>query len=76
MRRKNYSISTDTTSTLNVIGELIEHYGNLCTLFENGEPTQEIQEAYDRLLQAEKNLLADGILDKMYQAGEAKDLEI
>ena len=70
MRTKNYSVSADTASTLNVIGELIEHYGNLCTLFEDGEPTKELQEAYDRLLQVEKNLLADGILDKMYQQAE------
>ena len=76
MRTKNYSVSADTTSTLNVVGELVEHYRNLCSLFEDGEPTQELQEAYDRLLEVEKNLLADGILDKMYQAGEAKDLEI
>ena len=67
MRTKNYSVSADTTATLNVIGELVEHYTNICSLFEDGEPTQEIQDAYDRLLQAEKNLLADGILDKMYQ---------
>lgn len=76
MRRKNYSVSADTTSTLNVIGELIEHYGNLCTLFENGEPTQEMQEAYDRLLEVEKNLLADGILNKLYQEGEVSHIEI
>lgn len=67
MRTRNYIVSADTTSTLNVIGELINHYGNLCSLFEDGEPTQEIQDAYDRLLQAEKNLLADGILNKIYQ---------
>lgn len=76
MRTRIYCVSADTASTLNVIGELVEHYRNLCSLFEDGEPTQEIQDAYDRLLTAEKNLLADGILDKMYQAGEAKDLEI
>lgn len=67
MKTKNYSVSADTASTLNVIGELIEHYGNLCTLFEDGEPTQELQDAYDRLLQVEKNLLANGILNKIYQ---------
>ena len=67
MKTKNYSVSADTTAKLNVIGELMEHYRNLCSLFEDGEPTQEIQEAYDRLLQAEKNLLADGILNKLYQ---------
>ena len=76
MRTRNYTVSADTASTLNVIGELMGHYNNLCSLFEDGEPTQEIQEAYDRLLTVEKNLLADGILDKMYQAGEAKGLEI
>lgn len=76
MKTKNYSVSADTASTLNVIGELVQHYTNICSLFENGEPTQEVQDAYDRLLTVEKNLLADGILDKMYQAGEAKDLEI
>ena len=67
MKTKNYSVSADTASTLNVIGELIEHYTNLCSLFEDSEPTQELQDAYDRLLQVEKNLLADGILNKIYQ---------
>lgn len=76
MTPKDYSVSADTMSTLNVIGELINHYGNLCTLFEDGEPTQELQEAYDRLLQVEKNLLADGILNKMYQQGDTKSIEI
>ena len=76
MTTKNYSVSADTASTLNVIGELINHYGNLCTLFEDGYPTQEIQEAYDRLLQVEKNLLANGILNKMYQQGDTKSIEI
>ena len=76
MRRKNYSVSADTTSTLNVIGELVEHYNNICSLFEDGEPSQEIQEAYDRLLQVEKNLLADGILNKLYQENEVSHIEI
>lgn len=76
MRTRTYTVSADTTSTLNVIGELINHYGNLCTLFENGEPTQEIQEAYDRLLTVEKNLLADGILNKLYQEDEVSHIEI
>ena len=76
MKTKNYSVSADTTSTLNVIRELIEHYTNLCTLFEDGEPTQEIQDAYDRLLTVEKNLLADGILGKIYQQDEVSDIEI
>ena len=76
MRTRNYSVSADTASTLNVIGELIEHYGNLCSLYEDGEPTQEIQDAYDRLLTVEKNLLADGILDKMYQQDEVSHIEI
>lgn len=67
MKKNNYTVSADTTATLNVIGELVEHYTNICSLFESGEPTQEIQDAYDRLLQAEKDLLADGILDKIYQ---------
>ena len=67
MRTRTYSVSADTTSTLNVVGELIEHYTNLCSLFEDGEPTEEIQDAYDRLLQTEKNLLANGILNKIYQ---------
>lgn len=67
MRTRTYSVSADTTSTLNVIRELIEHYTNLCSLFEDGEPAQELQDAYDRLLQAEKNLLAEGILGKIYQ---------
>ena len=76
MRKRTYIVSADTTATLNVIGELINHYGNLCTLFEDGEPTQEIQEAYDRLLTAEKNLLADSILNKMYQQDEVVEIEI
>ena len=76
MKTKNYSVSADTTSTLNVVGELVEHYRNLCSLFEDGEPTQEIQEAYDHLLTAEKNLLADGILNKLYQEDEVSHLEI
>lgn len=76
MRTKNYSVSADTASTLNVIGELVQHYTNICSLFENGEPTQEIQEAYDRLLQAEKNLLADGILNKLYQEDGVSHIEI
>lgn len=67
MKTKNYSVSADTASTLNVIGELMEHYTNICSLFEDGEPTQEIQDAYDRLLTVEKNLLAEGILNKIYQ---------
>ena len=76
MRTRNYSVSADTASTLNVIGELIEHYGNLCSLYEDGEPTQEIQDAYDRLLTVEKNLLADGILNKVYQQDGDIDIEI
>lgn len=76
MRKRNYTVSADTASTLNVIGELVEHYTNLCSLFEDGEPTQEIQEAYDRLLTAEKNLLAEGILDKMYQQDGDIQIEI
>lgn len=67
MKTRNYTVSADTASTLNVIGELINHYGNLCSLFEDGKPTQELQEAFDGLLQEEKNLLADGILNKIYQ---------
>ena len=76
MRTRIYTVSADTASTLNVIGELVQHYNNLCSLFEDGEPTQELQEAYDRLLQAEKNLLADGILNKLYQEDEVSHLEI
>ena len=76
MKTRNYTVSADTTATLNVIGELMEHYRNLCGLFEDGEPSEEIQEDYDRLLSAEKNLLADGILDKMYQEDEVSHLEI
>lgn len=76
MRTKNYSVSSDTTATLNVIGELVQHYTNICSLYENGEPTQELQEAYDRLLEAEKNLLADGILNKLYQEDEVSHIEI
>lgn len=76
MRTRNYTVSADTTSTLNVIRELIEHYTNLCSLFEDGEPTQELQEAYDNLLKVEKNLLAEGILDKMYQQDGDIQIEI
>lgn len=76
MRTRTYSVSADTTSTLNVIRELIEHYTNLCTLFEDGEPTQELQEAYDRLLQVEKNLLAENIINKIYQQDGDIDIEI
>lgn len=76
MKTRNYTVSADTTATLNVIGELINHYGNLCSLFEDGEPTQELQEAYDNLLKVEKNLLADGILGKIYQQDEISDIEI
>lgn len=76
MKTKNYSVSADTASTLNVIGELVEHYTNICSLFEDGEPTKELQDAYDRLLQVEKNLLANGILNKMYQQGDTKSIEI
>ena len=76
MKTKNYSVSADTTATLNVIGELVQHYRNICSLYENGEPTQELQDAYDRLLEVEKNLLADGILNKMYQQDDTKNMEI
>ena len=76
MKTKNYSVSADTASTLNVIGELIEHYTNLCSLFEDGEPTQEIQDAYDRLLTVEKNLLAENIINKMYQQDGDIHIEI
>ncbi len=76
MKTKNYSVSADTASTLNVIGELIEHYTNICSLFEDGEPAQEIQEAYDNLLKVEKNLLAEGILNKIYQQDEVSHIEI
>lgn len=76
MRTRTYTVSADTASTLNVIGELVQHYNNICSLYEDGEPTQELQEAYDRLLQAEKNLLADGILNKLYQEDEVSHIEI
>lgn len=76
MKTRNYTVSADTTATLNVIGELINHYNNICSLFEDGEPTQEIQDAYDRLLQVEKNLLADGIMNKIYQQDGDIDIEI
>ena len=76
MNAKNYSVSADTASTLNVIGELMEHYTNICSLFEDGEPTQELQEAYDRLLQVEKNLLAENIINKIYQQDGDIDIEI
>ena len=76
MKIRTFTVSADTASTLNVIGELVQHYTNICSLFEDGEPTQELQDAYDRLLEAEKNLLADGILNKLYQQDEARDMEI
>lgn len=76
MRTRTYSVSADTTATLNVIGELVQHYTNICSLFEDGEPTQELQDAYDRLLTVEKNHLADGILNKLYQQDETRDMEI
>ena len=76
MVTRTYTVSADTASTLNVIGELVQHYTNICSLFENGEPTQEIQEAYDRLLEVEKNLLADGILNKLYQENQVSHVEI
>lgn len=76
MKTKNYSVSADTASTLNVIGELMEHYTNLCSLFEYGEPTQELQDAFDNLLKVEKNLLADGILNKVYQQDGDIEIEI
>ena len=76
MKTKNYIVSADTTSTLNVIGELVEHYTNICSLFEDGEPTKELQEAYDHLLEVEKNLLADSILNKIYQQDGDIDIEI
>ena len=76
MKTRNYTVSADTTATLNVIGELINHYTNICSLFEDGEPAQEIQEAYDRLLETEKSLLADGILNKVYQQDGDIDIEI
>ena len=67
MRTRTYTVSADTASTMNVIVELVNHYGNLCSLFEDGELSEELQEAYDNLLKVEKNLLAEGILNKMYQ---------
>lgn len=76
MKTRTYSVSADTTATLNVIGELINHYNNICSLFEDGEPTQELQEAYDNLLKVENNLLAEGILDKMYQQDGDIQIEI
>lgn len=76
MRKRTYIVSADTTATLNVIGELINHYNNICSLFEDGEPTQELQEAYDHLLEVEKNLLADSILNKIYQQDGDIDIEI
>ena len=76
MKTRTYTVSADTASTLNVIEELVQHYTNICSLFENGEPTQEIQDAYDRLLEVEKNLLADGILNKLYQEDEVSHIEI
>lgn len=76
MRKRTYIVSADTTSTLNIIGELVQHYSNICSLFEDGEPTQEIQDVYDRLLEVEKNLLADSILNKIYQQDGDIDIEI
>lgn len=71
MSPKNYNVSADTTATLNVIRELLNHYENICTLFEDGEqPTEDIQEAFDVLLKKEKEFLADRITGNLYQNNE------
>lgn len=76
MRPKDYNVSADTTATLNVIRELLNHYENICTLFEEGEPTQDIQDAFDVLLQKEKKFLADRITGNLYQRNEFHTIEI
>ena len=72
---KDYNVSADTTATLNVIRELLNHYENICTLFEDG-PTKDIQEAFDVLLQKEKDFLADRITGNLYQNNEFHTIEI
>lgn len=76
MRPKDYNVSADTTATLNVIRELLSHYENLCTLFEDSEPTEDIQKAFDVLLQKEKDFLADRITGNLYQGNEFHTIEI
>lgn len=76
MTTKSYNVSADTTATLNVIRELLSHYENLCTLFEDGEPTQDIQNAFDVLLLKEKEFLADRITGNLYQDNEFHTIEI
>lgn len=76
MTPKSYNVSADTTATLNVIRELLSHYENLCTLFEDGEPTEDIQKAFDVLLLKEKEFLADRITGNLYQNNEFHTIEI
>ena len=66
----NYNVSADTTATLNVIRELLNHYENICTLFEDGELTEDLQTAFDVLLKKEKEFLADRITGNLYQNNE------
>ena len=76
MSPKDYNVSADTTATLNVIRELLNHYENICTLFEDGTPSKDIQEAFDVLLQKEKDFLADRITGNLYQNNEFHTIEI
>ena len=76
MSPKNYNVSADTTATLNVIRELLNHYQNICTLFEDGEPSGDLQTAFDVLLQKEKDFLADRITGNLYQNNEFHTIEI
>ena len=76
MSQKDYNVSADTTATLNVIRELLNHYQNICTLFEDGEPSGDLQTAFDVLLQKEKDFLADRITGNLYQNNEFHTIEI
>ena len=76
MSPKDYNVSADTTAALNVIRELLNHYENICTLFENGTPSEDLKTAFDVLLQKEKDFLADRITGNLYQNNEFHTIEI
>ena len=76
MSPKDYNVSADTTAALNVIRELLNHYQNICTLFEDGAPSEDLQTAFDVLLKKEKDFLADRITGNLYQNNEFHTIEI
>lgn len=76
MKNRTYSVGADTTAVLDTIYQLQAHYDRLCTLSEDGELSEELQEAYDNLLQKEKEFLADGILNKMFQQADVTHIEL